>query len=144
MLTPPCSAYKKHENTLLGVFTVAVHGGFLFFGGRWLLKEYAGLGEEPGATTVSPGPTIQGFDASTITIIDMFISMPLKSSNTDNLAASARGLARQAHLRGEEGGGGEGRWPWGGGLMALHPLFIGYASSPSPLHDIFILAEFDK
>lgn len=82
MLTLPHSAYKKHEGKLLGLFTIAIHGATVGVVVETVLNaDYSAVRQrKPGATTVSPGPTIQGFDVSTITIIRKHLSMPLKCS----------------------------------------------------------------
>ena len=49
--------------------------------------ESFGLGD----TTVSPGPTIQGMDVSTINTIKILITMLLKCSNTDKFADPGAG-----------------------------------------------------
>jgi hypothetical protein len=87
----------------------------------------------------SPGPTIQGIEASTIATPEVYSSMPLRNSSTDNFSADLAPRAprrRQAHLRGgvfrlrrghcQQGRreGGEEGWLWRG-LIAFHPLFLG-------------------
>lgn len=91
-LTLPHSAYKKHEGKLLGVFTIAIYGATLGVVVETVLNaDYSAVRQrKPGATTVSPGPTIQGFDVSTITIITKHLSMPLECSNTDYLRSFLR------------------------------------------------------
>ena len=87
------SIIKKHEGKLIGAFMISTWGASAALVVKTALEaDYSVLAKKSGPTktTTSPGPTIQGFDVSAITIINnMLISLPLKDSNTDCFAVAA-------------------------------------------------------